>query len=119
MLIKKNNRHYNFILKCNLHIVIIAIDESEYSLSGCSKDKCYDFFKKCKKSYNLNFFRRDLVYYLNDNNFVINTIDDFKKLPIKEKLNFNMLNIMLTYKKDIDLNFQQKYKDSFWSKICH
>ena len=44
------------------HIVIIAIDESEYQVSGCAKDKCYYFFKKCKNSYNLNFFRRDLIY---------------------------------------------------------
>ena len=82
-------------------------------------DKCYYFFKKCKNSYNLNFFRRDLIYYLKDNNFVINTIDEFKNISISDRLNFNMLNIMLKSKKDINLIFEQKYQDSFWSKIYH
>ena len=112
----------NVISACKIffkYIVIVAVDESKHLTSGCSKDKCYDFFKKCQNIYGLNFFRRDLVYYLNSNDFIVSTISDFQKISLKDRGDFFMFNTMLKSKQEVDSEFKQHYKDSFWSRICH
>ncbi len=99
-------------------LVIVAFDESDNIISGCSKDKCYNLFKDFKLNYNLDFFRRDLVFYIDNNIVKVKELEVFKKIPLVLRSSFVIINIFIKTKNDISLNFKQNYCDSVWAKIC-
>ncbi|MBK8363809.1 MAG: ABC transporter ATPase [Bacteroidetes bacterium] len=43
--------------------IVIMIDESKTSASGCSIDKCFNFLKKMESQMNVNFMNRLLLAY--------------------------------------------------------
>jgi len=49
------------------HFIIIKADEEQYSASGCSIDKQFQFIKEIEKQYNLTLFDRLLVAYKKGN----------------------------------------------------
>lgn len=49
------------------HFIIIVVDETEYTISGCGIDKSVGEIKALESKYNLNFFDRSkLAYLLNE-----------------------------------------------------
>jgi len=99
-------------------LVIVAFDESDNCISGCSKDKCYNLFKDFKFNYNLDFFRRDLVVYIDNNIIKVKELEVFKKIPLELRSSFIIINLFVKTKNDISFNFKQNYRDSVWAKIC-
>ena len=99
-------------------LVIVAFDETNNNISGCSKDKCYNLFKGFKLNYNLDFFRRDLVFYIDKDIMKVKELEVFKKIPLELRSSFIIINIFIKTKNDISFNFKQNYCDSVWSKIC-
>ena len=99
-------------------LVIVAFDESDNCISGCSKDKCYNLFKDFKLNYNLDFFRRDLVFYIDNNIIKVKELKVFKKIPLELRSSFIIINLFVKTKNDISFNFKQNYRDSVWAKIC-
>ena len=99
-------------------LVVVAFDESDNCISGCSKDKCYNLFKDFKLNYNLDFFRRDLVFYIDNNIIKVKELKVFKKIPLELRSSFIIINLFVKTKNDISFNFKQNYRDSVWAKIC-
>lgn len=64
--------------------IIITIDESSYSASGCSIDSCIHFIQSLEKKYKVDLLDKMNVTFKQGEYISYKTIDDFKKM-IKNK----------------------------------
>lgn len=46
------------------HFLVFCVDEKEHEASGCSIDKSVHFVKELQSSFNIDFFNRTLITYL-------------------------------------------------------
>jgi hypothetical protein len=61
------------------YILVIAVDETQAGATGCSIDKSTHFVEEMGKSLGVDFFVRDRVFYINqDNEVAVTTLSNIK-----------------------------------------
>jgi hypothetical protein len=101
------------------YFIIIKADEEQYSASGCSIDKQFQFIKETEKKYNLNLLDRLIVAYKKENAvFVIHS----SKVPqlLKDGVineNTIVFNTTLSNESEYKTAFEIPLKESWLNKF--
>ena len=98
--------------------IVIMIDESKTSASGCSIDKCFNFLKKMESQMNVNFMNRLLLAYKDQDAIKLLPKNKFEELLkagqiTEETIVFNNL---IEKKSELKTKWQIPVKES-WHKI--
>ena len=98
--------------------IVIMIDESKTSASGCSIDKCFNFLKKMESQMNVNFMNRLLLAYKDQDAIKMLPKNKFEELLkagqiTEETIVFNNL---IEKKSELKTKWQIPVKES-WHKI--
>ena len=98
--------------------IVIMIDESKTSASGCSIDKCFNFLKKIESRINVNFMNRLLLAYKDNGEIKLlpkNKFEDLVKAGeiTDETIVFNNL---IEKKSELKTKWQVPLKES-WHKM--
>ncbi|MBK6397452.1 MAG: ABC transporter ATPase [Bacteroidetes bacterium] len=98
--------------------IVIMIDESKTSASGCSIDKCFNFFEKMESQMNVNFMNRLLLAYKDQDAIKMLPKNKFEELLkagqiTEETIVFNNL---IEKKSELKTKWQIPVKES-WHKI--
>lgn len=98
--------------------VVIAVDEKQATASGCSIDKSVRFIKELEQQFNLNFFDRLRVAYVDNNEIKSCHISTFEELAKSAKINGETIvfNNMITTKAAFDSEWRVPAKNSWQSK---
>jgi len=101
------------------HFIIIKANEEQYSASGCSIDKQFQFIKEIEKKYNLNLLDRLIVAYKKENAvFVIHS----SKIPqlLKDGIineNTIVFNTTISSENELKASFEIPLKESWLNKF--
>lgn len=100
--------------------IVIALDETSAGASGCGIDKSVNFIKELGQKFNIDFFNRLMVLYVNDSSLINNsTIKQFHFSTLNE-LNFSgkefIFNNQITTKKEFENDWIQPIQKSWVSK---
>lgn len=98
--------------------IVIMIDESKTSASGCSIDKCFNFLKKMESLLNVNFMNRLLLAYKDQNEIRLLPKNKFEELLKSGQLTEETIvfNNLIEKKSDLKTKWQVPVKES-WHKI--
>lgn len=101
----------------HLFIVTMADDDITH-VGGCSIDKSESFLKKLGKSFNIDFFDRRTIAFINQNNEMeVCSFDDFQILLDQGKVNDETIvfNNMVRTKNELENNWKVAFGKS-WHK---
>ena len=123
----------NFLLGWNAHgkaltasaeilhhyFIIIKADEEQYSASGCSIDKQFQFIKETEKKYNLSLLDRLQVAYKKDNTVFITHSSKIPQLLKDGVIDENtvVFNTTLSSEKEFKTTFEIPLKESWLSRF--
>ena len=99
--------------------VIIAVDEKQASVGGCSLDSSIHFIKELEKQFNVNLLDRMQVAYRKDNEILSCSLSEFEKLAMLNLVNESTIvfNNMVSTKKEFDNNWEVNLKQSWQSRV--
>jgi hypothetical protein len=123
----------NFLLGWNAHgkaltasseilhhyFIIIRADEEQYSASGCSIDKQFQFIKETEKKYNLSLLDRLIVAYKNENEVFVVHSSKISQLLKDGVINENTIvfNTTLSNESEFKTSFELPLKESWLNKF--
>lgn len=92
-------------------IVLLVADETNVKVSGCAIDSVIRHINSIEQKYNLSFFDRNLIYYIEENKLKKSTFQDFAS---KHQLNstIQIFNPYFTNLEDLKMNLVTDIKDS-------
>ncbi|MBP6428188.1 MAG: ABC transporter ATPase, partial [Bacteroidia bacterium] len=98
--------------------IVIMIDESKTSASGCSIDKCFNFLKKMESQMNVNFMNRLLLAYKDQDAIKLLPKNKFEELLKAGQLTEETIvfNNLIEKKSELKTKWQIPVKES-WHKI--
>ncbi|MFI5141362.1 MAG: ABC transporter ATPase [Bacteroidia bacterium] len=101
------------------HFIIIKADEEQYSASGCSIDKQFQFIKETEKKYNLNLLDRLIVAYKNGNSVFVTHSSKIPQLLKDGVIDENTIvfNTTLSNDNEYKTAFEIPLKESWLSKF--
>ena len=101
------------------HFIIIKADEEQYSASGCSIDKQFQFIKETEKKYNLNLLDRLVVTYKKDNAVFVTHSSKIPQLLKDGVVNENTIvfNTTLSTESEFKTAFEIPLKESWLNKF--
>ena len=101
------------------HFIIIKADEEQYSASGCSIDKQFQFIKETEKKYNLNLLDRLIVAYKNENGVFVTHSSKIPQLLKDGVINENTIvfNTTLSSESEYKTAFEIPLKESWLNKF--
>lgn len=99
--------------------VILAADETNVGVSGCSVDSSVRFIRELGQQLNVNFFDRWLVAYKKGEEVVSCSRDEFEKLLQTGGVDENTIvyNTLAQTKAELDARWELPYKDSWLAKL--
>ena len=99
--------------------IIIAVDEKQASVGGCSIDSAIHFIKELEKQYNLNLLDRMQVAYRNGNEIFSCNLSEFEKLVAQNIVNESTIvfNNMVSTKSELDSNWELDLKQSWQGRV--
>ena len=99
--------------------VILAVDESMTTASGCSIDKSVHIMENVSQHLKIDFFNRTNVAHLINGDIAIDKLKDFKKLISEGLVNGDTLvfNNTITIKHQLAESWKVKLKDSWLSQF--
>ena len=105
-------------IKYNLFI-IIALDESCSTASGCSIDKLVNFIKNIENEYQISLLDRLDLSYRDKNKISVLRLDDFKRKILEKKINNDSIlcNNLINLKSDLDDNWEIPINRSWHQKL--
>ena len=105
-------------IKYNLFI-IIALDESCSTASGCSIDKLVNFIKNIENEYQISLLDRLDLSYRDKNKISVLRLDDFKRKIIEKKINNDTIvfNNLINLKSDLTDNWEIPLNRSWHQKL--
>lgn len=108
----------SFEIKHNFFIILM-VDESVTSASGCSIDSSIRIIKQIEEKYNLDLFNRFNTVWRNEGLLEISNKDEFQELVSSKKIkpetivyNNTVLNL-----KDLEKNWEIPFKESWHSRF--
>ena len=105
-------------IKYNLFI-IIALDESCSTASGCSIDKLVNFIKNIENEYQISLLDRLDLSYRDKNKISVLRLDDFKRKILEKKINNDTIvfNNLINLKSDLTDNWEIPLNRSWHQKL--
>ena len=105
-------------IKYNLFI-IIALDESCSTASGCSIDKLVNFIKNIENEYQISLLDRLDLSYRDKNKISVLRLDDFKRKILEKKVNNDTIvfNNLINLKSDLTDNWEIPLNRSWHQKL--
>ena len=105
-------------IKYNLFI-IIALDESCSTASGCSIDKLVNFIKNIENEYQISLLDRLDLSYRDKNKISVLRLDDFKRKILEKKINNDTIvfNNLINLKSDLADNWEIPLNRSWHQKL--
>jgi len=105
-------------IKYNLFI-IIALDESCSTASGCSIDKLVNFIKNIENEYQISLLDRLDLSYRDKNKISVLRLDDFKRKILEKKINNDTIvfNNLINLKSDLTNNWEIPLNRSWHQKL--
>lgn len=107
----------SFSIKYN-HFIILAVDESFNSVSGCSIDASIHIFKNIEKEFNLELLNKLKTAFKDGDHINVVTLADFQKYVNSDKINSDTLvfNNMVKNKGELDLAWEVPANKSWHSR---
>jgi len=108
--------HASFEIKNNCS-VIVAVDESIQSASGCSISSITSLFESLGEVLNLSFFDRFSIAYLSHNKVEVTTVKEFKEFISTGLVDEDTIvyNNLIALKEDLSTKWELPLKES-WQK---
>ena len=105
-------------IKYNLFI-IIALDESCSTASGCSIDKLVNFIKNIENEYQISLLDRLDLSYRDKNKISVLRLDDFKRKILEKKINNDTIvfNNLINLKSDLSDDWEIPLNRSWHQKL--
>ena len=105
-------------IKYNLFI-IIALDQSCSTASGCSIDKLVNFIKNIENEHQISLLDRLDISYRDKNKISVLRLDDFKRKILEKKINNDTIvfNNLINLKSDLDDNWEIPINRSWHQKL--
>ena len=105
-------------IKYNLFI-IIALDESCSTASGCSIDKLVNFIKNIENEYQISLLDRLDLSYRDKSKISVLRLDDFKRKILEKKINNDTIvfNNLINLKSDLTDNWEIPLNRSWHQKL--
>ena len=94
--------------------VFLLVDESDFITSGCSIDSSVKLIKKIALSYDINFFNRTNIAYMQDNQIEVSPLQDFKKIMKNTTIIYDN---SITRKKQLNDAWRVRVGDTWLSKF--
>ena len=106
----------SYKIKYNLFI-IIALDQSQSSASGCSIDKLVIFVKKLEEEFSVRLLDRLDISYKHNNKISVIRLDHFKRKIFEKKIDNSTIvfNNLIKLKSDLENNWEVPLANS-WHK---
>ena len=106
------------IIKYNLFI-IIALDQSCSTASGCSIDKLVSFIKNIENEYQISLLDRLDISFRDKNKITVLRLDDFKRKILEKKINNDTIvfNNLINLKSDLTDNWEIPLNRSWHQKF--
>ena len=100
------------------HFIIIKANEEQYSASGCSIDKQFQFIKELEKTYHITLLDRLLIAYTQEDKVVVAHVSKIPQLIKEGLLNENTLvfNTALSIEEELKNKFEIPLKESWLNK---
>ena len=95
------------------YFICFFIDESSYQTSGCSIDSVVNLIKSIGTRFNIDFFNRNNIVYLDNRQAKLLTIDNFKSLIQPDIIIYN--NLVQT-KSDFENKWKIPVKESWLNR---
>ncbi len=97
--------------------IIIALDQSQSSASGCSIDKLVSFIKKLEDQFSISLLDRLAISYKDNNKISVVRLDDFKRKILEKKIDNSTIvfNNLINLKSDLVNNWEVPLSKS-WHK---
>jgi hypothetical protein len=101
------------------HFIIIKADEEQYSASGCSIDKQFQFIKETEKKYSLNLLDRLVVAYKKDDAVFVTHSSKIPQLLKDNIVNENTIvfNTTLSNESEFKTAFEIPLKESWLNRF--
>jgi hypothetical protein len=98
--------------------LIIAADETGFSVSGCSKDKSVHFIKDLENKLKISFFDRLLIPFKKEDKISFYNMNSIKDLINNNEIQRNdiFLNTLVSNIHELNNSFEMKAGDSFLAK---
>ena len=105
-------------IKYNLFI-IIALDQSRSTASGCSIDKLVSFIKNIENEYQISLLDRLDISFRDKNKISVLRLDDFKRKILEKKINNDTIvfNNLINLKSDLTDNWEIPLNRSWHQKL--
>ena len=105
-------------IKYNLFI-IIALDQSCSTASGCSIDKLVNFIKNIENEHQISLLDRLDISYRDKNKISVLRLDDFKRKILEKKINNDTIvfNNLINLKSDLTDNWEIPINRSWHQKL--
>lgn len=105
-------------IKYNLFI-IIALDQSRSTASGCSIDKLVSFIKNIENEYQISLLDRLDISFRDKNKISVLRLDDFKRKILEKKINNDTIvfNNLINLKSDLSDNWEIPLNRSWHQKL--
>ena len=105
-------------IKYNLFI-IIALDQSRSTASGCSIDKLVSFIKNIENDYQISLLDRLDISFRDKNKISVIRLDDFKRKILEKKINNDTIvfNNLINLKSDLTDNWEIPLNRSWHQKL--
>ena len=107
----------SFSIKYN-HFIILAVDESFNSVSGCSIDASTHLFKNFEKEFNLELLNKLKTAFKDGDHINVVSLTDFQKYVTSEQIHSDTLvfNNMVQNKGDLELKWEVPANRSWHSR---
>ena len=106
------------LIKYNLFI-IIALDQSCSTASGCSIDKLVSFIKNIENEYQISLLDRLDISFRDKNKISVLRLEDFKRKVLEKKINNDTIvfNNLINLKSDLTDNWEIPLNRSWHQKL--
>ena len=106
----------SFCIKYN-QFIVLGVDESFNSVSGCSIDASVNLIKKLEKQFSIDLTNKLNISFKDGSNINVVTMGDFQKFAKLQKINSNTIvfNNMVNTKSDFENNWEVTANKS-WHK---
>lgn len=93
--------------------ISLFVDETKFNATGCSIDSSVDVIKSISSQYNIDFFNRLNIVFIEDDETKVLPLNDFKRCISSEMIVYN--NLVKT-KGEFEKNWKITIKDSWLAK---
>lgn len=106
----------DFLIKYHAFLILI-VDESAVSASGCSIDSSVKIIKEIESKFDINFFNRSIVAYKKDDEIVLDNLESFQNKIDNGIVNFDtvVFNNLINTLEDLETNWEVPISNS-WHK---